>query len=161
MRKASLAKTELALKAGFVTFAVLLLALIVVFGFMIFGVSRDESSYVVIAGDKYTVDLAVTGAEKARGLGGKTSLEANTGMLFVYSEPSSECYWMKDMQFSIDIIWLDSDGTVLDVEKSVSPDTYPKDFCPSTAADYVLEVSAGTAEKTRISPGNQIYIKII
>ena len=52
------------------------------------------------------LDLAATNEEKRRGLSGRNGLEENEGMLFVFEEPGFYSFWMKDMLFPIDIIWI-------------------------------------------------------
>ena len=62
---------------------------------------------------------------------------------------------MKDMDFSIDIIWLDRDRRVVHIEKNVSPNTYPDVFRSNVAAKYVLEVYSGQAGARGIGLGDQ------
>ena len=63
-------------------------------------------SIVNIVGKTLQVDLALTDEEKARGLSGRESLDEDEGMLFVFDVPGNYGFWMKDMNFAIDIIWL-------------------------------------------------------
>ena len=70
-------------------------------------------------------------------------------MLFVYGDASTErCFWMKDMNFAIDMIWLDKDRQIVTIQSNVSPDSYPKSFCPDKPAQYVLEVNSGFAKQS-------------
>ena len=92
-----------------------------------------------------TVEIADTPEERAQGLSGRTSIPDDHGMLFVFPEAGSYGFWMKDMQTSIDIIWLSDDGEVLRVNANVSPDTYPDSFYPPRPVRYVLETRAGLA----------------
>jgi uncharacterized membrane protein (UPF0127 family) len=98
-------------------------------------------------GERYNLTVARTQAARQKGLGGRANLAANHGMLFIFSTTQPECFWMKDMHFSIDIIWLDADKRIQHIEPGVSPKTYPKNFCPPAAAKYVVELPAGTAQK--------------
>ncbi len=77
-------------------------------------------------------------------------------MLFVFEGVAVQCFWMKDMHFSIDIIWLDAEKRVVHIEKDVSPETYPRTFCPSKPAKYVIELSAGEASRSSIRPGQKL-----
>src|SRR5215212_9089683 len=61
---------------------------------------------VIVNGFKLTADLAITDDEKTKGLAIKDNLKENESMLFVSEEPSRQSFWMKDMKFPIDIIWL-------------------------------------------------------
>lgn len=106
-------------------------------------------------GKKFDVVVASTPKERERGLGGWEKLKNDQGMLFVYTDPGEYCMWMKDMKFSIDIVWFGNDKKVVSTEKNVNPNTYPQAFCPSADARYVLELPAGSVERYDINTGNQ------
>lgn len=91
-----------------------------------------------------------------QGLSGRESLPSDQGLLFVFPEPGQHCLWMKDMKFSIDMIWLDADKKVVTVKEDVQPDSFPDSFCPSSPAKYVIEVNSGVARKALVSPGSQL-----
>ncbi|OGG36778.1 hypothetical protein A2110_01050 [Candidatus Jorgensenbacteria bacterium GWA1_54_12] len=99
---------------------------------------------------------AVTAAEKMRGLSGRAELPENHGMLFVYNRPGRYGFWMKDMRFPIDIIWLSKGFTIVDITPHISPDSFPKVFRPKEPAQYVLEVNADFAEKHHLSIGDSL-----
>jgi len=102
------------------------------------------------------VEEVVTDEDRRRGLSGRESIDQNYGMLFIFENNGRYCFWMKDMNFPIDILWLDGDYTVVDIKHSVSPDTYPKSFCPDTQARYVLEVQAGLSAAKNIAVGSKL-----
>jgi len=107
--------------------------------------------------DLKTVEVASDDASRARGLGGRSSLASDTAMLFTFDESSLDrCFWMKDMNFAIDMIWLDESKKVVDIKENVSPDTYPKNFCPTKPAQYVLEVQAGLSNAAGVDVGSQL-----
>lgn len=91
------------------------------------------------------VEVASTGEEKNQGLSGRNCLDPDSGMLFTYDHSGDYCYWMKDMKFAIDMIWLDDEKRIVTIKDRVGPDTYPESFCPSRPAKYVVEVAAGKA----------------
>ncbi len=95
--------------------------------------------------------------EQERGLGGKESLPIDQGMLFVFGKPDLYAFWMKDMRFPIDIIWLDRDMLVVDVAEGVSPDSYPQIFRPDEPASFVLELNAGSAERYGVHIGDRFH----
>lgn len=101
------------------------------------------------------IQVAVTDEEKELGLSGFSTLSENQGMLFIFDAPGRYGFWMKDMHFPIDIIWLDRDLTVVHVERSVSPDTYPNVFTPDADASYVLETASGFSEKNNLKEGDR------
>ena len=110
---------------------------------------------VQLDGQTIRVSIANTEASRELGLGGRTGLAPDEGMLFVFPEDGIYAFWMKDMLFSIDMIWLADDGTVLYMAQNVSPDTYPKDFVPTSPARYVLELPAGYAKAYTVRIGDK------
>jgi uncharacterized membrane protein (UPF0127 family) len=103
------------------------------------------------------VEIANTETLRETGLGNRASLNTDNGMLFVFSNPGKQGFWMKDMFFPIDIMWMDS-GKVVDIKTSISPDTYPQVFYPKSDAQYVLEVPSGYALKNQIKIGSNFSI---
>ena len=99
------------------------------------------------------VDIANTPETRATGLSGRTSLPEGTGMLFIFEESGDYGFWMKNMNFSIDIVWIDENLRVVNVERGVLPETFPQVFYPNKAVKYVLELPAGAAVKYRIDVG--------
>ena len=105
-----------------------------------------------------TIRVAVvdTPAAREQGLGGVTGLLPNEGMLFVFQKDSRYAFWMKDMTFSIDMVWIGSDKRIVYIAKNVSPDTYPKPFVPTSPARYVLELPAGFADSHNLKIGESV-----
>lgn len=103
-----------------------------------------------------SADLALSEDEQERGLGQRTFLGENKGMLFVFDEPSYPAIWMKDMLFPIDIVWLDKDFKIVTIKSNISPNTYPKAYSPDLPSKYVLEVNAGFMDAHGISVGDTI-----
>ncbi len=111
----------------------------------------------VIAGRvKLTVELARTLDEQVRGLSGRPGLKSGYGMLFVYDHPHPVGIWMKDMLFSLDIIWIHS-GRIVAIEKDAPPLTAagPERVYTATA-DLVLEVPAGFTDRQKIRVGDSV-----
>ena len=101
---------------------------------------------IVIANTEIQVEIADSDLERMRGLSGGEALAARTGLLFIFEKSGLHGFWMKDMNFPIDIVWLDENFGIIGVEKSVSPDTYPQVFYPPRAVKYVLELNAGESD---------------
>lgn len=106
------------------------------------------------------VEIADTPDERAQGLSGTTELADDEGMLFVFDTEGTYGFWMHDMLISIDIIWVASDGSVVHIEHSLSPDTYPQTFTPPLPARYVLEVPAGFALEHEIGVGTRMAFSL-
>jgi len=108
------------------------------------------------------VTLADTEAERKHGLSGKTSLDENSGMLFVFDKKDLfPSFWMKEMLIPIDIIWI-NDGKVVKIDKSLQPPD--KDipeghltlYYPLKPIDYVLEVNAGFSDSNGVGLGTEV-----
>ena len=101
-----------------------------------------------------TAEVMDTYESMAKGLSGHEPLTQSEGMLFVFDSTSGDnCFWMKDMTFSIDMVWLDDEKHVVTVRPDVAPETYPAEtFCPDLPAKYGLELASGRAETLGISP---------
>ena len=110
----------------------------------------------LLNGERILVEVADTDALRTRGLSFRDELSSDRGMLFVL--PSSEYagFWMKDMKFSIDIIWLDEKKKIAHIEQAVSPESFPRIFYPDKKSLYVIEVPAGFSQKHNLRVGDPI-----
>lgn len=102
------------------------------------------------------IDLADTSALRTLGLSGRDSLAPDHGMLFVFEKPDRYGFWMKEMNFSIDIIWIDVSKKIVHIEERVSPESYPKIYIPDAQALFVLEVPAGFVTENKIRVGDEV-----
>ncbi len=109
---------------------------------------------VKIAHINVVVDVATEEAQKAQGLSGRKSLGKDEGMLFVFDHLDKYSFWMKDMNFPIDIIWFNQNLKVVHIEKSLKPESYPESFAPDQNAKYVLEVVAGFSDQFNLKVGD-------
>lgn len=122
-----------------------------------FGLNGSEAVEVTLKGERFTVEVADTPAEHMQGLSGRNSLADNGGMFFIFDKPDTYGFWMKDMKFSIDIIWINGDEVVY-VTRDLNPNSYPSIFSSPSPADKVLEVKAGTAERLNIVGGDNVSV---
>lgn len=118
----------------------------------------EEVKNVRINGAAARVDLALTMEQRAKGLSGRKKLEPDKGMLFYFDKPGFYSFWMKDMNFPIDIIWIGEDLKVADITEDALPESFPKQFLPEKAAKLVLEVNAGWAKKNGVKEGMPVKI---
>ncbi len=96
-----------------------------------------------------TAELAVTDEERQQGLMFRQQIREDQAMLFIFEEEGVHSFWMKNMRFPIDIIWLDKDKRIIHIEPEVPAclqDPCPS-YSPGKPASYVLEVRSGCAEK--------------
>ncbi|MCE9541342.1 DUF192 domain-containing protein [Candidatus Kaiserbacteria bacterium] len=111
-----------------------------------------------IAGTSVRVAIADTPAKREQGLSGQAGLGENEGMLFIFPADGIFSFWMKDMLFSIDILWITADGKVVYMAQNAKPESYPASFMPDLAARYVLELPAGWAKAHNVSIGDQVAL---
>lgn len=99
-----------------------------------------------------TAELAITPEDRQRGLMFRDSIQWDEAMLFIFEEEERQAFWMKNMRFPIDILWLDRDKRVVHIEQDVPP--CKRDPCPSYSplypALFVLELKAGSVEKHQL-----------
>lgn len=112
-----------------------------------------RQTQVRIGGVTLNADIADTAVVRARGLSGRTSLAQNEAMLFIFQEDGAHSFWMKDMLFPIDMIWLSADKRVVHIAKNAMPESYPTSFSPNAPSRYVIEVPAGFADRHAVSTG--------
>jgi uncharacterized membrane protein (UPF0127 family) len=109
-------------------------------------------------GVSLSLELATTTAAQELGLGGRTSLPTDYGMLFVFPQDGEYGFWMKDTLIPLDMFWLNDQGQVVWMEQDVATDTYSTAFYPESPARYVLETSAGFAEVHDIATGTPLVV---
>lgn len=122
------------------------------------GKADGANAYLQVGSNRFEMLVASSLEEQERGLGGRDNLPADQVMVFPYDEPQDLCFWMKDMRFAIDMVWLDADKNVLAVERNVAPQTYPKSYCHR--ATYVLEFRSGEAAKAGLQPGQKVQFSL-
>lgn len=105
------------------------------------------------------LELATTTTARELGLGGRTSLPSDYGMLFVFPKADRYGFWMKDTLVSLDIFWLDTQGQVIWMAQDVQPNSYPNVFYPSSSAISVLETNAGFAALHAIATGTPLVLQ--
>ena len=101
------------------------------------------------------IEIAEDAESQATGMMYRKSMAERTGMLFVSEEPSMKSFWMRNTLLSLDVLFLDSEGGIINIVKRTAP--LSEDRILSTApAQYVLEVRAGFTDKYGIEPGQYI-----
>ena len=106
------------------------------------------------------VEIANSDEERMQGLSGRQALEDVDGVLFVFPETGYHGIWMKDMQFPIDIIWINDDLEIISIDEGVAPETYPRTFRPPKPARYVLETNAHFADTFGIHKGQKVTLPL-
>lgn len=118
----------------------------------------------VIKLDNVTLDVQIanTTDRMTEGLQFQQQLPYNQGMIFIFGQPQIVSMWMTDMQFPLDMIWFDSNGNVVHIEKDLAPCT-SNASCPTyngagQTTKYVLEVTAGFVDKFNITNSSKMTI---
>ncbi len=100
--------------------------------------------------------VADTFVARMVGLSNTPYLPSDMVKLFVFDSDGPQPIWMKDMQYPIDIMWVDRAGVIVHLELSVDPSTYPQRFTSPVPARYVLEANAGFATAHQITIGTSV-----
>lgn len=112
---------------------------------------------IMVNGQVVEVQLAKTELARERGLGGKICLGDKQGMLFQFNQPGNYPFWMKDMRFPIDIVWISTNHRVVGVAANVLPSSYPKTYVSQQPAQDVLELDAGQAARIGLKEGTLLH----
>ncbi len=144
----------------------ILLIVVVVMGILIasyLSMSTESSglktSRFLVGEKKIEVEIADSTSTRATGLSYRNSLDEDRGMYFIFNSLSSHSFWMKDMNFPIDIIWIKDDkivGVAENVPNQPGAQLWQlKSYSPPEPVNRVLEVNAGWAAKNGIKIGDR------
>jgi hypothetical protein len=117
--------------------------------------SKRSFKTVALGSGVFSLELADTPQKRALGLSGREKLDSDKGMLFVFEKEGRYSFWMKDMKFPLDIIWLDKNLKVVEIKENVQPESFPAAFTSKTKALYVIELNGGVAQKYNIKVGEK------
>jgi uncharacterized membrane protein (UPF0127 family) len=124
-------------------------------GFLYWQMNREQITTLELKDRTYRLTVSQTEADREHGLSDTPSLPSDHAMLFVFPSVGRPAIWMKDMNYPIDIVWLDSDKKVVYTVANAQPSSYPDTiFQTDKDSRYVIELSAGTIEKTNIKRGD-------
>ncbi len=113
---------------------------------------------------KLLVEIADTAAKQTLGLSGREKLSDTQGMLFDFRNTlkGQLVFWMKDMNFDLDLIWI-KNLEVVDITKNVlaPPPNTPTEklvrYSPNSESDMVLEVRSGWSDDNKIKIGDRLF----
>jgi len=126
----------------------------------------EDTSEVEVGNKKYNLYIAKTYQDMTKGLARFDSIKDNEGMLFIFDTPGNYTFFMKDMKFNIDIIFIDIDFKVIKIYQNVKKDSYksPKDYEAYKTyepAKYVIELNEGEVLKNDLKLGDFISLSNI
>jgi uncharacterized membrane protein (UPF0127 family) len=101
------------------------------------------------------LELALTNAQRTKGLMHRTSLPKNRGMLFVFAQPEPRSFWMKNTQIPLDIAYLDSSGRIVEIHK-LYPHNQNGVSSRSRAIQFALEVNQGWFKENGVQAGDSL-----
>lgn len=135
------------------------LGLILVVFYLTLGRSRPSAIKTIKVGAAdVNVEIADTLAAQQRGLSGRASLAPDAGMLFVYQDKAIRYFWMPDMRFSLDVLWV-ADGRVVGIQENIPPFTPAGEitrFQSNAPVDMVLEMNAGWIARNGVKIGEAV-----
>jgi uncharacterized membrane protein (UPF0127 family) len=131
------------------------------FNFMKSLFSFSSSPSVTISGHTFPVELATTPAQHQQGLSNRADLPSGTGMLFVFSSPGRYQFWMKDMRFPLDFVWI-ANGAIVQLNQNVphphNSANLPEVIDPLQPIDMVLELPAGDITKFNLKISDAVTL---
>lgn len=123
--------------------------------------SHNNLKILKVGEKNISIEMADTDQKRTLGLSYLKKLPENSGMLFIFEKEGYYPFWMKDMNFPIDIIWIDKEKKIVYFENNASPESFPKFFYAQKdgvpiLSLYVLEVPAGFLVENNIKIGDSI-----
>lgn len=116
---------------------------------------------VCFEGNCFSVEIAKTDAEKARGLMFRENLDEGKGMLFIYDKEGEYNFWMKNTLIPLDIIWINSKKEIVYIKYGAQPcQETCESIIPGINAQYVLEINGGKSVEIGLGIGDKIEFKI-
>lgn len=107
-------------------------------------------------GQNFIAEIPSSVQAYQKGLGGRRALCQSCAMLFRFPQKGQYAFWMKDMQFDLDILWI-ADGKIVYIKKNFSAAS-TEIVQPATPADNVLEIRAGSSDKYGFQVGDRVNI---
>ncbi|HOU37003.1 MAG TPA: DUF192 domain-containing protein [Candidatus Omnitrophota bacterium] len=121
------------------------------------GFAQARTASVCIKDRCVTAEIADTQEARATGLMHRDSLAPGWGMLFIFPDEAKHAFWMMNVRFPIDIIWIDRDLKIVHIEHSAAACSGAcPSYEPQAAAAYVLEVPAGFCTRNSIVVGDTV-----
>lgn len=126
----------------------------------------SKTPIVSINGHDFVVEVAIDPAIQKKGLSGRDSLPENAGIIFAYPSKNTLTFWMIDMKFNIDLLWINDDKIVAIEKNMLAPavGTEDKDllfYSSPEPVNRVLEINSGLVDKYGLKVGDSLEYKNI
>jgi hypothetical protein len=144
-------------------FEIIFLYVTVIVLLIIFFLKKPSGKYmnVKVGNTQIRAEIADTFITRTKGLMFRKSLPENEGMLFIFNKEGYHGFWMMNMSFPIDIIWIDKEREVVYIEKNAQPcGLICSSYIPKEKAMYVLEVNANFTEEHVIKIGSSLEFEL-
>lgn len=115
---------------------------------------------ITIKNSRIIAEVANDDCKRILGLSGRKTLEPGKAMIFEYENDGIREIWMKNMNFPIDIIWINSSFEIVGIENNVDSSTYPQKFGGEYRAKYVIELPVNFINNNNISRGDTVLLNI-
>jgi uncharacterized protein len=134
-------------------FGTIFFLLIIIFIFYF----KKSHNNISVNGHTFFVEIASTPEEQTKGLSGHPPIKDNEGMLFIFTDSIPRTFWMKNMLYPLDIIWI-NDNKIINISKRLPPEgeTPKNKYYSEKSANSVLEINGGLADKLIFKVGDQI-----
>lgn len=124
-----------------------------------------RSGKIRINQSEFTVEIADTEILRTKGLSGRKTMLKDTGMLFIFPTSGIYNFWMKEMHFPLDFIWINQ-NKIVDITENVAspspntPDNQLTIYNPKMAVDKVLELNVGAIQSSNAKIGDIVYLML-
>jgi len=118
--------------------------------------TRTQKIEVKIKGQTFTLEVAKSPAERAKGLMYRNLIPQNEGMLFIFDVAQIQTFWMKNTYIPLDIIFLDENKQVITIHKNARALDVSTTYSSTKPALYAIELNAGQSDKINLTLGDII-----
>ena len=136
--------------------------LIIILGIFVLSRGQNTMKTIKIKNQQFEINIVKTQADIEKGLSGRENMAENEGMLFEFSDLDFRTFWMKNMNFPIDIIFIDENYKICDIKENFQ--SCQSINCPNYIskcnAQYVLETNTGFAKLNKIQINELVELNI-
>ncbi len=136
---------------------ILIIILVLILISIVFLFNHDKK--IITPNKNFSVLIADTEQSRQLGLSNTNSLDKNSVKLFIFDKPDYYGFWMKDMLYPIDIVFLDTNMQVISYIDNADPASYPETFYPERPALYVIEMNTGERKISGLDKNTKVYYK--
>ncbi|OGY21101.1 MAG: hypothetical protein A3A65_03345 [Candidatus Chisholmbacteria bacterium RIFCSPLOWO2_01_FULL_49_14] len=124
------------------------------------GKEKRDLSVLRVGEQSLGVEIADSAEEWSQGLSGREQLSGDEGMLFVFDDQVRRSFWMRQMRFSLDMMFI-RDGRINEIVRNVPAPSGSQDGTEirvqsQESADWVLEVNSGWAQEHGVEVGDEV-----